>query len=324
MLEDVLQPLSLNAQEKGLEFRLVVEPDVPDLVLGDSVRLGQVLLNLVGNATKFTSAGSITVRTRTQLVEGNEVCLCLSVTDTGIGIPKEKQRLIFDPFTQADGSTTRKYGGTGLGLAIAMRLVSLMKGNLWLESELGHGATFFFTVWLGRSPSEAPETTTSSTGSSDERSHASPPGLKVLIAEDNPINQAVAGRLLKKRGQQVIVANNGLEALEVLERNWIDIILMDLQMPELNGLEATAAIRTREAEVRRGNPSTTGSAYRRNYQALGGIPIIAVTASAMAGDREKVLQAGMDGYVSKPLCNDELFNEIGRLHNRISQSMVLV
>jgi CheY-like chemotaxis protein len=316
--------LSLNAQEKGLEFRLVVEPDVPDLVLGDSVRLGQVLLNLVGNATKFTSAGSIIVRTRTQLVEPNEVCLCFSVKDTGIGIPKEKQRLIFDPFTQADGSTTRKYGGTGLGLAIAMRLVNLMKGNLWLESELGHGATFFFTVWLGRGSSEAQETTTSSMGFSDERSQAGPPGLKVLIAEDNPINQVVAARLLKKRGHQVIVANNGLEALEVLERNWVDMILMDLQMPELNGLEATMAIRAREAEVRRGNPSATGSAYRRNYQALGGIPIIAVTASAMPSDREKVLQAGMDGYVSKPLCNDELFSEIGSLRNRIFQSMVVV
>jgi signal transduction histidine kinase/CheY-like chemotaxis protein len=322
-LEDIFQPLSLIAQEKGLRFDVMVEPELPDLVLGDSVRLGQVLLNLVGNATKFTSTGSITVGVRLQSAEGNEVCLCFSVTDTGIGIAKEKQSLIFDPFTQADGSTTRKYGGTGLGLAIAMRLVKLMKGKLWLESELGHGATFFFTVWLQRSTPEAPAATISSAGFTEGRPLVGPPRLKVLVAEDNPINQVVAASLLKKRGHEVIVANNGLEALELLERNWIDLVLMDLQMPELNGLEATIAIRTREAEVRHGHPSVAGSAYRRNYAALGGVPIIAVTASAMSGDREKVLQAGMDGYVSKPLCNDELFSEIARLHNRIPQSMAL-
>lgn len=237
--------------------------------------------------------------------------------------PTAPQDLIFDPFTQADGSTTRKYGGTGLGLAIVMRLVKLMKGNLWLESELGQGATFIFTVWLGQSPSEAPALMIASQTVSDDRSVDFAPGLKTLVAEDNPINQVVAVRLLEKRGHQVTIAKNGLEALEVLEREWVDVVLMDLQMPELNGLEATAAIRIREADVRRGEPSSPGSAYRRNYSDLGGIPIIAVTASAMPADREKVLQGGMDGYVAKPLCSNELFAEIERLRTRMPQPMAL-
>jgi CheY-like chemotaxis protein len=198
-----------------------------------------------------------------------------------------------------------------------------MKGKLWLESELGKGATFFFTVWLGQGASEAGRPSTiPSQMLSDQRSPDTPAMLKILVDEDNPINQLVATRLLKKRGHQVIVARNGLEALEVLERDWIDVVLMDLQMPELNGLEAAAAIRTRETEVRHGNPSAIGSAYRRNYSVLGSIPIIAVTASAMPGDREKVLQAGMNGYVSKPLCTDELLAEISRLRRHIVEPVV--
>lgn len=263
------------------------------------------------------------MRVRKQSVEGNEICVCFSVADTGIGIAKAKQGLIFDPFTQADGSTTRKYGGTGLGLAIVVRLVKLMKGNLWLESELGQGATFFFTVWLGQSHGEAPVVTTAPQTASDEGLVGVLPGLKILVAEDNPINQVVAVRLLEKRGHQVTIAKNGLETLDILEREWIDVVLMDLQMPELNGLEATAAIRVREAEVGRGDPSSPGSAYRRNYSDLGGIPIIAVTASAMPADREKVLLGGLDGYVAKPLCSNELFAEIERLRSRMPQSMVL-
>jgi CheY-like chemotaxis protein len=204
-----------------------------------------------------------------------------------------------------------------------MRLVKLMKGNLWLESDLGHGATFSFTLWLGRSSSESPAATISSPTFSDERLSDGLPMLKILVAEDNPVTQVVAVGLLKKRAHQVVVAQNGLEALEVLERDWVDVVLMDLQMPELNGLEATAAIRAREAEIRRGDPSAAGSAYRRNYSTIGRIPIIAVTASAKPGDREKVLQAGIDGYVSKPLCNDELFAEITRLRSQIAQPMVL-
>jgi PAS domain S-box-containing protein len=443
---DTLNTLAPRAYQKGLELASHLAADVPETVLGDPLRLGQILVNLVGNALKFTERGEVVVMvSRAQLKDGksqhehtpngnsrqSEICdLHFSVRDTGIGVSPDKRDLIFDPFTQADGSTTRQFGGTGLGLAIARRLVEMMGGRIWIESEAGKGSTFHFTARLGVQdgptsrpmPVEAasiqglpvlvvddnatnrrildemlnhwqmrptlvdsgpaaletllqasrsgepfplvlldvqmpgmdgymlaerirqlPEiagttlmllTSSSQSGevarrkelrisvalnkpikqadlwkaimrvlgmplSVDSRGESTPEQapqgtrpLSILLAEDNLVNQKLAVRLLERRGHQVVVANNGREALELLKRQSFDAILMDVQMPEMDGYEATAAIR-REEQV-------TGRH----------IPILAMTAYAMKGDRERCLEVGMDGYISKPVRAKELFETL--------------
>ncbi len=444
-LSDTVSTLALRAHVRGLELACHVRPDVPDALVGDPGRLRQVIVNLAGNAIKFTHAGEVVVYV--EVVESGEddVLLRFSVRDTGIGIAPEKQRAIFEAFSQADSSTTRRYGGTGLGLAISRQLVALMGGTIWVESVPGQGSTFFFTARLGRQavPTETPEpprpvrlhdlpalvvddnatnrrilqemltnwrmrptvvesgpaalallefardrgepfalvlldammpdmdgfdlaarikerpelagatlmmlssadrhgdaarcrelgvsaylgkpikqsdlldaimTTLDATASSldvspssslvscGEPAAAAPPPaasesvpglrpLRILLAEDNAVNQRLAVRTLEKRGHVVIVAANGREALAVLDqaKEPFDVVLMDVQMPEMDGFEATAAIREREQ-----NTSTH-------------LPIVAMTAHAMKGDRERCLEAGMDGYVSKPLQTSELF-----------------
>jgi two-component system sensor histidine kinase/response regulator len=452
-LGDTLNTLAPRAYQKGLELAGHVAADVPDTVLGDPVRLGQILVNLVGNALKFTERGEVVVSvereaqsaerqdyvTEYQPDSAPRSALCalhFTVRDTGIGVPPDKRELIFDPFTQADGSTTRQYGGTGLGLAIARRLVEMMGGRIWIDSEPGKGSTFHFTVRLGvqkdladrplpveaasiqgmpvlvvddnatnrrileevlshwqmkptladsgpaalelllqaarsgepiplvlldvqmpgmdgymlaervrRQPEIAGTTMlllTSSSQSGDlarrkelgisaslskpikqadlwkalmrvlgmplagERSGVSAPRgepprdraaqgtrrLSILLAEDNLVNQKLAVRLLERRGHRVAVANNGREALELLKRQPFDAILMDVQMPEMDGYEATAAIRREEEKTGRH------------------IAILAMTAYAMKGDRERCLEVGMDGYISKPVRAKELFDSL--------------
>ena len=428
-LESALKTVAVRADEKGLELLCDVAPDVPEQVRGDSTRLRQVLLNLVGNAIKFTERGEVAVRVRVEAIEGDEYLLSFTVADTGIGIPPEKQKLIFEPFSQADATTTRKYGGTGLGLTISMRLVEMMGGKIWVESEPGHGAQFHFTLRLGAAEAKAahgagvspeivrgvevlvvddnrtnrriltgmlqrwgvnpvsveggeealvqlsvareagkpyemvladmhmpamdgltlikriretPELAaatiimlTSAARPGDAQrclelgavacllkpirqaelraamAHAlaarapgktrrtiapRPPEdaregtsvLRVLLAEDNAVNQRLAMRLLEKRGHRVVLAANGREALEAIERERVDLVLMDVQMPEMDGFEATAALRQRER--------TCGTH----------LPVIALTAHAMKGDRERCLAAGMDGYLAKPINPEEL------------------
>jgi two-component system, sensor histidine kinase and response regulator len=431
-LGDVVKTLAVRAHDKGLELAFQVAPEVPDAVVGDVGRLRQILLNLVGNAIKFTHHGEVTVQVGMEAGHDHEVLLRFSVADTGIGIPPEKRQLIFEAFTQADGSNTRRYGGTGLGLTIASQLVAMMGGRIWVESDVGKGSTFHFTAQLGRerrSESRTPvrERATleelaglpvlvvddhltnrrifeellhqwgmrpvvadggASALQAIERAHAagapyrlilldaqmpemdgfalaarlqvdpnlaggtimmlssadqigdaarcrqlgitsyltkpvkqsdllnailttlgptprapampaatSAPasrshtrGLRILVAEDNPVNQHMAVRLLQKRGHAVVIAENGRKALEAYERDAFDVIVMDVQMPEMSGLEATAAIRERER---------TTEAH---------IPIVGLTAHAMKGDRERCLEAGMDGYLSKPLRAQELFD----------------
>jgi two-component system sensor histidine kinase/response regulator len=414
----MLKPLAVKADQKGLELLLDIEPGVPAGVAGDPVRLQQVLTNLVGNAIKFTEHGHVMLEVREDTRSEGSTRLHFQVTDTGIGIPAEKRSTIFDAFSQADGSTTRRFGGTGLGLTISSNLVQLMGGRIWVESELGKGSAFHFTagfemaalvtaeppcepllanlpvlivddnpvnrrilqtqltrwhtrptaVGSGREALDAlsaaattgrpftlvlldvnmpefdgfqvaeqiaarPELAgatimlLSSSGHHGETSrcrelgvsayltkpiqasdlhdsicralnrtstapegHATRPStgqmvraLKILLTEDNLVNQRVAVGLLTKRGHDITVANNGLEALAALERSPFDVVLMDVQMPEMGGLEATAAIRQREREHG------------------GHIRIVAMTAHAMKGDRERCLAAGMDGYLSKPI-----------------------
>jgi two-component system, sensor histidine kinase and response regulator len=424
-LGQAMKILAGRAHEKDLELACFVPPELPDFVVGDPVRLRQVILNLVGNAIKFTEKGEVVLRVELESQDPDGMSLHFSVSDTGIGIPADKQQLIFEPFSQADTSTTRRYGGTGLGLSICSRLIGMMNGRIWLESEVGHGATFHFTARFARAAiSSAPtadpailedlrvlivddnatnrqilERTlshwrmqpTSASGAeaalavlreardagtpfrlmlvdchmpdidgftlvervqelSDQpdmaivmltsggqrgdgqrckelgiaaylikpvlqsdllevllrvlgsRPDAAPMQLvthhtlrearmplRVLLAEDNAINQRLAVRLLEKEGHSVVVAGDGAKALEALERQQFDLILMDVQMPVMDGVETTAAIRKREA----GNGEH--------------IPIVAMTAHAMAGDRQRFLSLGMDGYVSKPIHSRDLY-----------------
>jgi PAS domain S-box-containing protein len=424
-LESMLKTIALRADEKGLELLCEVAPEVPEVVWGDATRLRQVVINLVGNAIKFTDRGEVTLKVEAQAHEGKECVLLFTVADTGIGIPQEKYAQIFAPFSQADTSTTRKYGGTGLGLTISTRLVEMMGGKIWVESEVGKGSQFHFTARLGvadakeikvgtAAPPEIlrgirvlvvddnrtnrrilegmlgrwemksvavedgegalvqlsaareagepfaliltdmhmpkmngfslierirqrPELSTAtimmltSAGHRGDAARCQELGisayllkpirqselreaiarvlggreaigaiplitrfsvqdarepaafLRVLLAEDNAVNQKLAVRLLEKRGHSVAVAGNGREALEALEKESFDLVFMDVQMPEMDGLEATAAIREKEK----------GGGQHQ--------PIIALTAHAMKGDREKCIAGGMDGYLTKPI-----------------------
>jgi PAS domain S-box-containing protein len=290
VIGDALQTLSVRANEKKLELACQVQPDVPDRLVGDSLRLRQVILNLVGNAIKFTSAGEVDVRVFNEDTSDGNLRLHFAIRDTGPGIPDGKQEALFKPFTQADTSTTRQYGGTGLGLAISSQLVALMGGKIWVESEVGNGSTFHFTAkffpsgtggQIDQTPVPAESQPNKLTGN-----------LRILLAEDNEVNQELAVAILKKRGHHVQVANNGREVLDALEREPFDVVLMDVQMPELDGIQATMAIRKAEKQTDKH------------------IPIVAMTAHAMKGDRERCLAAGMDAYVSKPLRSSELIETI--------------
>jgi two-component system, sensor histidine kinase and response regulator len=423
LLDTTLKPLALLAHKKGLELIADVASDVPAAVAGDPGRIGQIVANLVGNAIKFTPEGHVLVRVRCEAHLGDRARLHFSVTDTGIGIPASKHVTVFEAFSQADGSTTRRFGGTGLGLTISSTLVKLMGGRLWVESEAGQGSTFQFTVtfpiaqrhsrtiepvlvdlpvlivddndvnrrifhevltrWHMRPTAvdsgdaalvaltdacrrgnpyslvlldsqmpgmdgfavaarmmDRPElrgatimmlTSADQFGDSTRcrelgireylmkpirqvdlfeaicrtlhthvppvsaRPAAAPPpahSARILLAEDNVVNQRVAAGLLARRGHVIDIANNGIEALAALEHASYDVILMDIQMPEMGGVEATRAIREREAR--------TGRHTR----------IVAMTAHAMAGDRERYLAHGMDGYLSKPVDPATLFASV--------------
>jgi len=431
-LGDTMKTLALEAHRKGLELAYEIRPDTPDALLGDPVRLGQIVLNLVGNAIKFTERGEVVMRVQSQSGDGGEVNCYFTVSDTGIGIDEEKQTAIFAPFLQGDTSTTRIYGGTGLGLTVSERLVEMMNGKIWVESEPGKGSIFHFTVRFGlrtvaqgervaidfkglralvvedhavsrrilvdtlkrwnveaqeaescesvteilergkraktpfrlvlldgtlpgvdsyelaaqirknprlgvqsvivlgsalrreekgdRLDSEVLSCLTKPVKQSElldavrsvsgiptrsgvrqaapasGRSQRTKPALHILLVEDNPVNRRLAQHVLEKEGYTVVAADNGAAALKALESNRFDLVLMDVQMPRMDGIETTAAIRNRE--------KITG----------GYIPIIALTAHAMVGDRERCLKAGMDGYLIKPIQPTTLLEAIERLH----------
>ena len=288
-VDEAVTPLLPLAEAKGLEMCVDVSEAVPQWIQGDPNRIRQILLNLMGNAVKFTKDGSVAVRV--VVVEdsrsggdGGGSALQFAVTDTGIGIPEAQRQLIFEPFRQADGSITRRFGGTGLGLTISSRIVALMNGRIWLRTCEGVGSTFYFTVPLIPAVMAV-------VGSRDFQCGPVPStrtGLAILVGEDNPLNQRLIRRLLELRGHRVTICDTGEAVLRTRRDNEFDLVLMDVQMPEMDGLEATRRLRAEEAY--------TGSR----------IPIVAMTACAMAGDRDKCIRAGCDGYLTKPLDVREL------------------
>jgi signal transduction histidine kinase/CheY-like chemotaxis protein len=306
MLAGAMKPMQVLAAAKKIELKWDVAANVPGRVTGDPGRLRQVLLNLVANAIKFTERGEVAVRAecvpdsagRFSGTSRGDTALRFEVRDTGIGIARDRQETVFDAFTQADSSVTRRFGGTGLGLAISKQLVAMMGGCISVESEPGKGSRFYFTA-LFRTGEE--------TGAEDQRANAASMNregankqearepLRILVVDDNLVNRQLAVRLLERRGHAVESAISGRDALEALARSCFDVIFMDVQMPEMDGYEATRAIRKAE---------TSSGAH---------LPIIAMTAHAMKGDREKCLAAGMDGYVSKPVDVGELMGAIARV-----------
>ncbi len=285
-LSDTLEMLAGRASEKEIELACQVATRVPDRLVGDPNRLRQILMNLVGNAIKFTERGEVfvTVDIAEDMGDGG-LLLHFAVTDTGIGIPAEKQQLIFESFVQADGSMTRRYGGTGLGLTISSQLVGIMGGRIWVDSQVGKGSSFHFTVRfrIVQHPADEPKPP-------EKVIRKATQSLNVLLAEDNEVNRQVAVEFLEMRGHRVQIAHNGLEALEALERQRFDVILMDIQMPKMDGFQATASIRELEKATARH------------------IPIIAMTGYAMKGDRQRCLDHGMDAYICKPIRSQELFD----------------
>jgi CheY-like chemotaxis protein len=261
-------------------------------VIGDPTRFTQIMNNLISNAVKFTHQGSVVVKAHIESQTNNEVTLHVSVKDTGIGIDEDKLVKIFNPFTQAYPETTRKYGGTGLGLAITKNLVEIQDGNIWVESHEKAGSVFHFTVKYGKSDkpelSVEKETTNSFVFSKLK-------GLKVLVAEDNEINQFLTKNVLRQCGCEIKIANNGREAVDELLRNEYHIILMDIQMPVLNGLEATMEIRKLADEKKRS------------------IPIVALTANALKGEEKKYTKVGIDDFLIKPFKENDLFNIINKV-----------
>jgi signal transduction histidine kinase/CheY-like chemotaxis protein len=287
-LAAMLRTVALRVHEKGVALVCDIGENVPPRVVADRGRLAQVIINLVGNALKFTERGEIVVGVETIETSPGGIHLHFQVRDTGIGIPAAKQALIFEEFAQADSSTTRRYGGTGLGLAISQRLVHLMGGRIWVESEDGQGSTFHFTAWVqptqGTGTAESPaDGLATPAGTAPDPVIASSRQLRILVADDVSVNQKLLQRMLEKLGHRVTVVTDGRQAADIVAAETFDLVFMDVQMPVMDGLASTLEIRRRET-IR--GPR---------------LPIIAVTAHAMQGDKERFLKAGMDGYISKPI-----------------------
>jgi signal transduction histidine kinase/CheY-like chemotaxis protein len=301
--------LAVRARQKGLELICNIHPEVPDSVIGDLTRLRQIIVNLIGNAIKFTESGAVELSAGVDSRTPAELRLHFVVTDTGVGIALEKQKLIFEAFSQADGSTARKFGGTGLGLSICSHLVELMGGKIWVESALGQGSSFHFTAVLGvgnpvmETAAAAPLVEFASAVLVTDRAvQKEKRRLRILLAEDNAVNQKIACHVLEKQGHHVTVVADGCQALSALDQARFDVVLMDVQMPEMDGFETTGAIRARER----------GTGVH--------LPIIAMTAHAMKGDRERCIAAGMDSYISKPLAIKELIELLEKFSVGASQA----
>jgi CheY-like chemotaxis protein len=301
-VDSTVRPLALAAKDKGLRLYHAVDTEIPDLLRGDKGRLRQVLTNILGNAVKFTERGTVSLSVKPGPAEAgdaeggrparNRVRLAFTVKDTGIGIAADNLATIFDPFAQAKSPLHVRYGGTGLGLSISRQIVELMGGRIWVESTPGKGSTFSCTVSLAAANGTAEDPRT-------DGPEARPAGrpLKILLAEDNAVNSLLARTILEGMGHRVTSAATGLEALDTLRREDFDVVLMDVRMPDMDGVEATRRIRAGETK----NPA---------------VRIVALTAHALKGDRERFVAAGMDDYLSKPLDLDELDRALERIAGR--------
>jgi len=291
LIKELAKLLEQKAAERQVEIHTDLDEDIPAVIRGDSVRIRQILANLLTNAIKFTEKGTVTIRVRVLEHRDKTVRLKMEVIDTGIGIAEETQRKLFNSFTQADGSTTRKYGGTGLGLAIVRQLVTMMRGRLGVESEQGKGACFWVEINFEIMSENAQDEIDIAPASEPEELQG-----HVLLVEDNPVNQIVAKKMLEKAGLSHELANNGAEALEKLKQSHeYNLVLMDCQMPVMDGYEATQKLREYEQQ-----------------NSLPRLTVVAMTANAMEGDKEQCLAAGMDDYIAKPVKQDSLKQTLGR------------
>jgi signal transduction histidine kinase/CheY-like chemotaxis protein len=303
VIEEPVALFAGKAREKGLELTYAIDPGMSEVLIGDAARIRQILLNFVGNALKFTSRGKIHIEARAKRQTRRHELVRITVSDTGIGIPKSKHRRVFESFTQADGSTTRKYGGSGLGLTISRQLVDLMGGRIGVRSEVGVGSSFWMELNLekqkgNRQIDSAPADPCIDAGNCQD----APLPLRVLVAEDNEVNQKLLSHLLKSWNCEPFLVSTGKEAVEAVEYQSFDLVLMDVQMPVMDGFEATQAIRQKEAGGRR-------------------IPIVATTAHALQGDRDLCLFAGMDDYLSKPVRAAELLAVLHRWGGAQAQTL---
>ncbi|MDD1750141.1 MAG: PAS domain S-box protein [Methanothrix sp.] len=286
VLEDSLDLVAVKAKEKDLKLIYFIAENTPETIVGDATRVRQVLVNLLSNSVKFTDKGEIVVSARARQLAGDRYEIIFSVRDLGIGIPTDRMDRLFQPFSQVDMSNTRRYGGTGMGLALSRKLVEMMGGKIWAESEPGKGSTFHFTILAYGSfgkpfPVQKPAAQKEADVKADQDKN-----LRILLAEDNLVNQKVMLRMLKKLGYSADAVADGKEVLQALERQPYDIVLMDVQMPEMDGIEATREI-------------------RQKWQAKGPM-IVAITAHTLEGDRERCIESGMDGYIAKPVKIEEL------------------
>jgi PAS domain S-box-containing protein len=289
----VVELMSPQARSKGLQVSTSMAPGTPDCLKGDPGRLRQILLNLLGNAIKFTDHGSVSVQVAPEDRSGDTVVLRFEVADTGAGIPEDAQARLFTQFTQVDASIERKHGGTGLGLAICRQLCALMGGEIGVDSGPGQGSRFWFTVSFGVGRGRKAEDRADQRRAKLDAVRSGLQGLRILLAEDNHVNQKVVMAMLRGAGHTVDVAGNGIEAVDAVNTRPYDVVLMDIQMPEMDGIKATRRIRELDGKQAR-------------------IPIIALTANAVKGDREHYLKAAMDDYVSKPIDPIKLYQAIAR------------
>lgn len=287
IVNEVIKILSFKAEQKKLEFTAQFSPEIPDLVIGDPLRLKQILINLCSNAIKFTPRGSVKIKINLQKAEKTIARLFFEVEDSGIGISEESQAKLFQTFAQAENSITRKFGGTGLGLAICRNLVELMNGEIGVYSELGKGSNFYFNAEFGLPDEEGGNITKSGNGRK----------LKILLAEDNIINQKVAILNLEKLGHTVALANDGKEAIDKYHNETPDVILMDIQMSGMDGLEATRKIREWEKANKTEKP----------------VPIVAMTAHTLESDKELFIGSGMNDFLYKPFNWNDLVNVLDRI-----------
>jgi signal transduction histidine kinase/CheY-like chemotaxis protein/HPt (histidine-containing phosphotransfer) domain-containing protein len=291
VLKNVFDSCDFTAKEKGVTLHVVLDPELPTLLLGDPTRLQQVLLNLINNAIKFTAQGGVLLQLAPAQQQDKEVEIEFRVQDEGIGLSQEQIKHLFQPFSQAESSTSRKYGGTGLGLAISKQLVEMMGGEIGVESEEGGGTTFYFSLLMQRcddgvtvEPLSTPQEITHSTSGLQ--------GVRVLLVEDNAINQQVASELLESVGVVVTVADNGRKAVEAVEQQSFDLVLMDIQMPEMDGYEATRTI--------------------RQYYTEEALPILAMSANVMQSDRDQAREAGMNDHIGKPIVVQLLYEKLAQ------------